>query len=268
MTTDRPQFLTVGSGETSRQIAYRIDTAGASAEPGKPGLMWLPGLKSDMVSTKATALAAWSADNGHTLTRYDYSGHGQSSGAFEAATIGDWLEETAAVFQTLTSGPQILVGSSTGGYLALLLVRYFLGAAPEQAARIHGLVLIAPAWDLTEALMWANYPEDARREILENGVYHQPSEYGEPFVITRNFIEEGRNHLFGTAPFDPGCPIVILQGAQDTAVPLVHVKKLVAQIVGDQADLIVVPDGEHRMSRPQDIARLFASIAKLAAVNA
>lgn len=264
MTTDAPQFLTVGSDDAKREIAYLIT---ATERDTPPGLMWLPGLKSDMGSTKATALAHWAAEHGHALTRYDYSGHGQSSGAFEEATIGDWLEETAAVFASLTTGPQILVGSSTGGYLALLFARYACATTSELAGRIAGLVLIAPAWDLTETLMWQRYPDDVRRKIIDEGVYHQPSAYDEPFVITRNFIEEGRNHLFGDVPFDPGCPVVILQGAQDPDVPLAHVEKLVALLPRNGTELIVVPDGEHRMSRPQDLELLFRSVAKVAAVS-
>src|SRR5690606_16558881 len=126
------------------------------------------------------------------MTRFDYSGHGRSEGAFEDATIGDWLEESEAVFRQLTRGPQILVGSSTGGHIALLLLQRLLQTSPEDAQRVLGLALVAPAWDLTEELMWARYSEDARREIMENGRWVQPSAYDPAgYVITRQFIEEG-----------------------------------------------------------------------------
>lgn len=257
MTAMEPQFLTVGTGNRQRSIATIV---GRGAGDDRPGLVWLPGLKSDMVSTKATALAEWAAERGLAMTRLDYSGHGRSSGRFEDGTIGDWLEEAREVFTRLTCGPQIVVGSSTGGYIALLLLRELLRRDPEQARRISALVLIAPAWDLTEELMWKDADEAARRELLENGVYHRPSAYGEPYAITRNFIEEGRRHLFRAEPFDPGRPVVILQGALDVDVPLAHARKLAAFLTGGWAKLIEVADGEHRMSRPEDLALMFREI--------
>lgn len=261
MTTDtEPQFLTVGAAADAREIAYLITPAAAV---GGTGLIWLPGLKSDMVSTKASALDAWCRSRGNGLTRFEYSGHGSSGGNFEDATIGDWLGETRAVFDQLTKGPQILVGSSTGGHIALLLLRELQRIDPEAAARVKGLVLIAPAWDLTEELMWKKFPENARRELMENGVYRQPSDYGEPYAITKNFIEEGRNHLIGREGFDPGCPIIILQGVKDDAVPVEHARELAAMIQGGWAELLEVSDGEHRMSRPQDLALMFSVIDKL-----
>ena len=131
--------------------------------------MWLPGLKSDMLSTKATALAGWASARGIGMTRFDYSGHGQSSGRFEDALIGDWLEEAEAVFTHCTSGPQILVGSSTGGHIALLLLRKLAQTRPQTAERLKGLVLIAPAWDLTEELMWKTFSPVSQREVMEKG---------------------------------------------------------------------------------------------------
>lgn len=266
MSATDPQLLTVGakeheqSGRHERRIATLV--ARGSGD-GRPGVVWLAGLKSDMVSTKAAALAEWAAERGISCTRFDYSGHGRSSGEFQKATIGDWLEEARAVFTGLTHGAQILVGSSTGGHIALLLLRDLIRNDPAQASRIKALVLIAPAWDLTEELMWNKFPEDARREIMENGVTYRPSAYGEPYVITRSFIEEGRNHLFRAEPFDPGRPIVILQGAEDADVPVEHARRLAGFIEGGWAKLIEVADGEHRMSRPQDLALLFDEISRL-----
>lgn len=257
MVEKEPQFLTVEAGGTSRKIAV---LASRAERADGLGLMWLAGLKSDMISTKAAALAEWAAPRGLGMTRFDYSGHGRSDGAFEAATIGDWLAEARAVFTRLTQGPQILVGSSTGGHVALLLLRDLMTTAPEQAERIKALVLIAPAWDLTEELMWNAFDADARRDIMEKGVFYQPSDYGEPYAITRRFIEEGRYHLFGGAPFDPGRPVVILQGVMDRDVPVEHARRLAQFLTGGWAKLIEVADGEHRMSRPQDLKLLYREI--------
>ncbi len=260
MTATEPQFLHVGRPEHERRIAYLCE---AGREGAGPGLVWLAGLKSDMVSTKAAALAEWAAARGLPMTRFDYSGHGRSSGRFEDAVVGDWLEEARAVFTKLTRGAQILVGSSTGGHVALLLLRDLLRTVPAEAARIKALVLIAPAWDLTEELMWNEFDEEARRDLVEKGVFHRPSAYGEPYAITRRFIEEGRNHLFKGEPFDPGRPVVILQGVQDADVPVAHARRLAGFLTGEWARLIEVADGEHRMSRPQDLALLYREIERL-----
>ena len=255
------QFLNVDNGEKARRIVYLL---GKGARADGLGLVWLPGLKSDMISTKAAALAEWASPRGLAMTRFDYSGHGRSDGVFENATIGDWLSEARAVFTELTDGPQVLVGSSTGGHIALLLLRDLMRTAPREAARIKALVLIAPAWDLTEELMWNEFDEDARRDLMEKGVFLRPSDYGEPYAITRQFIEEGRNHLFGGEPFDPGRPVVILQGVMDKDVPVAHARKLAGFLTGGWAKLIEVADGEHRMSRPQDLELLYRQIDELA----
>jgi pimeloyl-ACP methyl ester carboxylesterase len=262
VTTSEPQFLEVGHGDERppRRIAYR--TVGPVGDG--TGLFWLSGFKSDMASTKATELAGFADARGYGYTRFDYSGHGLSSGAFEDATIGDWLEETEAVFTRVTKGPQIIIGSSMGGYIALLLLRRLMQSAPEEAARIAGLVLIAPAWDMTEELMWKQFPLDARRQLQEQGVYMQPSEYGEPYAITRKLIEEGRQHLFAGKPFVPGRPVTILQGRLDQAVPVGHTRRLARFLQGGQTQMVEIPDGEHRLSRPQDLGLLFTKIDELA----
>ncbi len=254
------QFLNVGSGERSRRIAHIL---GKGTRADGLGLIWLPGLKSDMISTKAAALAEWAAPRRLGMTRFDYSGHGRSDGVFEEATIGDWLSEARAVFTELTSGPQILVGSSTGGHIALLLLRDLMRTAPREAERIKALVLIAPAWDLTEELMWNEFDEGARRDLMEKGVFLRPSDYGEPYAITRQFIEEGRNHLFKGMPFDPGRPVIILQGVMDRDVPVEHARKLAEFLEGGWAKLVEVADGEHRMSRSQDLELLYRQINAL-----
>jgi len=258
-----PQFLDIGAsdGAAARRIAYLHDPATA---PGGIGLFWLAGYKSDMASTKVTELAAFACERGFGCTRFDYSGHGLSSGKFEDGTIGAWLEETEAVFTRIASGPQILIGSSMGGHIALLLLHRLMRESPADAARIKALVLIAPAWDMTEELMWKKFPEAARRELMETGIYLEPSEYGEPYAITRALIEEGRNHLLARVPFDPGRPVVILQGALDEAVPIAHTRELLTFLKGGSVKLLEIPDGEHRLSRPEDLALLFATLDELA----
>ena len=247
-----PMFLDVGEGPARRRIA-NLATPGAN---DRPGLIWLCGLKSEMVSIKASAVADWASAQGRPCLRFDYSGHGQSPGRFEDGTVSLWLEETRAVFTQLTQGPQMLVGSSMGGYLALLLVRELMAQAPAEAARIKGLVLIAPAWDMTE-LMWRRLPEAARRDIEKKGVFMRPSHYGDgPYPITRALLEDGRQHLIGMSPFDPGRPVHILHGLLDPDVPWEHTLDLVAHLTGDWTRVIAIPDGEHRLSRPQDLDML------------
>jgi alpha-beta hydrolase superfamily lysophospholipase len=255
-----PQFLDVGAGAEWRRIAYLRQPAGGGA--GKPGLVWLCGLKSEMTGSKATAVADWGRERGLASLRFDYSGHGQSSGEFQAGTVSRWLEETRAAFCGLTEGPQVLIGSSMGGYLALLLLRALLAEAPAEAARIQALVLIAPAWDMTD-LMWRSFSSAARRDIEEKGVYLRPSRYEDgPYPITRAFIEDGRKHLMVTAPFDPGRPVHILHGLQDPDVPWEHTLDLVAHLSGDWTRVAAVPDGEHRLSRPEDIALLLEIVGE------
>lgn len=262
MSVQEPQFITVGQGADQRRIAYLSTPA---TQEGASGVLWLTGLKSDMVSTKAEALAEWAAPRGLGMTRFDYSGHGRSEGAFEDATVSDWLAESEAIFRTVTTGPQILVGSSTGGHLALLLLRRLVQAAPEDARRVRGLVLVAPAWDLTEELMWNRYTDAARREIMEKGRWVQPSAYDPAgYVITRAFIEDGRKHLLKDAGFDPGRPVLVLQGALDQDVPLAHTRALASVLKGGWVQIMEVPDGEHRLSRPEDLAKLYTLIEGLA----
>lgn len=265
MTAPTTQFLAVpanpATGTPVRRIAY------LRQEPARDDgleLIWLIGLKSDMVSTKATALADHAARRGYGLTRFEYSGHGGSEGDFEAATLGDWLQETKAVFTQLTLGPQIVIGSSTGGHLAMLLLRDLLRSQPAEAERIKGLLLIAPAWDLTEELMWSKFDEAARRDLMQSGVYRRPSAYGDPYAITRKFIEEGRNHLFARKPWNPGRSIEIIHGRLDPDVPFTHSEDLIGFLQGGWTRLTEVPDGEHRLSRPEDLALMLATVDRMA----
>jgi pimeloyl-ACP methyl ester carboxylesterase len=252
-----PSLIEVGSGGNVRSIAVRA-RAGAS-----PGLVWLGGFKSDMQGTKALALDDWAAVQGRACLRFDYSGHGESGGAFIDGTIGRWLEESVAVFDRYCIGPQVVIGSSMGGWLALLLARV-LARRSESAppAALKGLVLIAPAPDFTEELMWKDFSPEIRTEIETKGVWPRPSEYGEPYPITRQLIEEGRNHLLLGSAIEVGCPVRILQGAQDPDVPWQHAFALAHRLPSDDVVLTMIQDGDHRLSRPQDIARIIAAVAE------
>lgn len=257
MAPSEPQFITVGEGTNARRIAYlRQDGTGV-------GVLWLQGFISDMLSTKATALAEWADDTGAALTRFDYTGHGQSGGDFEQATLSKWLEDTAAVFDRIAEGPQIVVGSSMGGYLAMLLQRMLARRDPAAENSIKGIVLIAPAWDMTDALMWASLPDQAKQKIQTRGIWLRPSEYGSPHPITRDLIEDGRHHLIGDSAWTPGCPVRIIHGRLDPDVPFEHSEKLLEKMRGVDVELIEVTDGEHRLSRPQDLDLMIRTIEAL-----
>jgi pimeloyl-ACP methyl ester carboxylesterase len=227
-----------------------------------PGLVWLGGFKSDMKGTKAAALDNWAAEKGRALVRLDYSGHGESGGAFIDGTIGHWLEECLAVFEAYCRGPQVVIGSSMGGWLALLLAREFAQRAVADAT-LAGLVLIAPAVDFTEELMWKRFPPEIRHEIESKGSWARPSAYSdEPYLITRGLIEEARAHLLLGGMIETGCPVRILQGVQDPDVPWQHAVDLSARFARDDVVLTLVKDGDHRLSRPEDIERLIAAVAE------
>jgi pimeloyl-ACP methyl ester carboxylesterase len=236
-----------------------------------------------MKGTKAEALARWAADQGHGCVRFDYSGHGESGGEFTDGTIGRWLEESLAVFEAFCQGPQIVVGSSMGGWIALLLGRELKvrdeasrpgstqGDMPQQSARpsIAGLVLIAPAVDFTELLMWRKFPRSVQRELAQKGVWERPSAYSDhPYLITRGLIEEGRRHLLLDHMIEPGCPVRILQGVKDPDVPWTHATELVSRIARDDVVLTLVKDGDHRLSRPEDLERMLAAVAEFCAAGA
>jgi pimeloyl-ACP methyl ester carboxylesterase len=253
------QFLDIGADAGARRIAFRRRI---SKDQGQAGLVWLCGFKSDMASTKAAALDEYCAKAGRALLRFDYSGHGASGGRFEDGTTTRWLEETIAVVRAATTGPQILVGSSMGGYLALLAARTFAQAG--EAARLAGLALIAPAVDFTEALIWAKASKAARRAILEQGAWARPSPYStEPYPITKALIEDGRRHLLLGATIRTHCPVRVLQGMQDEDVPYRHAMTLVEHIAGDPVTLTLIKDGDHRLSRPEDLALLISAIEGL-----
>lgn len=249
--------IEIGEGEHRRSIAIRRRTG------RPPALIWLGGFKSDMKGTKAQALDRWAAEQGRACIRFDYSGHGESGGAFADGTIGRWLVESRAVFSQFCEGPTIAIGSSMGGWISLLLARDLRAGRVPGTGSLAGLVLIAPAVDFTEALMWQRMPPDIRKQIETTGSWQRPSEYDpEPYLITRQLIEEGRNHLLLGGLIETGCPVRILQGVKDEDVPWEHAVALVSRIARDDVVLTLVKDGDHRLSRPEDIERLLAAVAE------
>jgi pimeloyl-ACP methyl ester carboxylesterase len=248
--------LAIGIGDEARNITVR-QRAGAS-----PGIFWLGGFKSDMTGTKAEALDQWGKAHGRAVTRFDYSGHGESGGKFTDGTIGRWLEESLAVYRAFCQGPQVVVGSSMGGWLALLLANA-LRELPENPAPLAGMVLIAPAADFTEELMWKQFDAEVKREIKMKGQWSRPSEYSdEPYVITRKLIEEGRKHLIMDGVIETGCPVRILQGVADPDVPWQHAAALVERFARDDVVFTLIKDGDHRLSRPEDIERLLSAVGE------
>ena len=221
-----------------------------------PTVVFLPGFRSDMGGDKARHLAAFCAARGQALLRFDYSGHGASDGAFEDGTIGRWTEDALAAIDRLASGPLILVGSSMGGWIALLV-------ALARRARIAGLVGIAAAPDFTERLMWQAMAPAERATLLAEGVLHIPSQYGPPTPITRALIDDGRRHLLLDGPIALDCPVRLLHGQRDPDVPWETSLRLAERIEGHDIRTVLVKDGDHRLSRPADLALLGDTLAGL-----
>ena len=241
------------------QLARQDGTALAWARlPGRtPTLVFLPGLRSDMQGTKAQLAAALCAEHGYACLRLDYSGHGASGGRFEDGTIGSWADDARLLLDQLTAGPVVLAGSSMGGWIALLLAR-------ERPARIAGLLGIAPAPDFTERLMWASMMPQERERLLRDGVLRVPSEYGEPLPITRALIEDGRRHLvLDSGKIPVACPVRLLHGQMDPDVPWELSLTLAAQLASRDVRLTLIKDGNHRLSRPADLALLRAALLDL-----
>jgi pimeloyl-ACP methyl ester carboxylesterase len=238
------------------RLAYRRIAAppGASA---RPGIVFLGGFASDMGGTKATALAAHCRARGLALLRFDYRGHGASSGRFADGTIGAWCEDALAALDGLTQGPQILVGSSMGGWIMLLLAI----ARPE---RVAGLVGIASAPDFTERLVRPVLTPAQAALLAERGRIEVPSEYGPPLVITAALLEEGRRHGLLDRPLPFGAPVRLLHGLADRDVPWTLSQAILERLDGDDVVLTLIKDGDHRLSRPQDLARLLAAVDELA----
>lgn len=247
----RLQTLTVGTGAEAREIAV------LRREGEGPDVLFLIGFRSDMTGSKATALDAWGAEAGRAVVRFDYSGHGRSGGRFEDGTIGRWLEEAEAVATRVCRRPLVLVGSSLGGWIALLLAQRL-----KAEGTVAGLVLVAPAADFTTRLMEPAFSEEARNALARDGVWMRPSAYGDgPYPITRRLLDESRAHLLLDGPIEVGCPVHILQGVRDVDVPWQHATETVSRLATDDVVLTLVKDGDHSLSRPQDLARLTEAVA-------
>lgn len=238
------------SGKSGQKIAY-IKQNGQG-----PGIIWCGGLKSDMYGTKAVYLDAWAQKETRTFIRFDYFGHGASSGRFRDGTISRWVADTVQVIDELTEGSQILIGSSMGGWTSLL-------AALARPERIKAMLLIAPAPDFTEKLMWAQFDEKIRRTIMEEGIYFEPSGYDEPYEISRDLIMDGRKNLLLDQPIKFDGSVRILQGIQDTSVPPAHARKVMDALTSEDVELTLVKKGDHSLSTPSDLGRLIRVLKEL-----
>ncbi len=225
-----------------------------------PTVVFLPGFRSDMTGDKATALAAYCAARGQAMLRFDYSGHGGSGGRFESGTIGQWLADTLTVLDRLTEQNLILVGSSMGGWLALL-------AAIRRPERMAAVIGIAAAPDFTERLMWQAMTFEERARILRDGILHVPNRYGEPTPITSALIQDGRAHLLLESPIPLDCPIRLLHGQADPDVPWETALSIAERVTSRDVEIILIKDGDHRLSRPGDLALLRRTLAALLVPN-
>ncbi len=236
------------------KIAFRRSNGNAK----KVGIVWCGGLRSDMMGGKATELHQAAMAHDRAFLRFDYTGHGESDVAFESTTIADWKRDALLAIDELIDGPIILVGSSMGGWVSLM-------AAMERPERVVGLVLIAPAPDFTEKLMWAGFSQEIREEIETKGFWMRPSEYEDDYPITKALIQAGRELQITDSPIDlNNMPVRIIQGVLDDAVPWEYAQNLVTQITSEDVSFHLVKDGDHRMSRPQDIENIKHTVLTLA----
>ncbi len=246
------RFITSSAfgGLDSNRIGYK------QSKGKTPGLIWCGGLKSDMDGSKATALHQWADEQGRAFVRFDYFGHGVSSGKFRNGTVSRWAADTVHVIDELTKGPQIIIGSSMGGWTALL-------AALARPKRIKALVVLAPAPDFTEKLMWAGFDDKIRKTIMEDGIYYEPSDYDEPYEISRELILDGRDNQILDAPINIKIPVRIIHGMKDSSVPWQHAVKLVEALTSPDVELNLVKNADHSLSDPADIARMLDVIGKV-----
>lgn len=246
---DQPQFLDSDAG---RRLAFHR-TAGTA-----PGIVFLGGFKSDMTGTKARHLETWAQAQGRAFLRFDYSGHGQSSGEFTKGCIGDWAADAMAVLTALTDGPQVLVGSSMGGWIALLLAR----AMPD---RVAGLVTIAAAPDFTEDSMWAGFSDAQKAALAADGQIAIPSDYGDPYIITQRLIEDGRQHLVLRSPLSLPVPVRMLQGTADTSVSTDTALRLLDHADGPDLRLTLTQGADHSFSSPDNLIQITTAIEEVLA---
>jgi pimeloyl-ACP methyl ester carboxylesterase len=232
-----------------RRIALR------RAEGQGPHVVFLGGFRSDMTGTKAAWLHDWARESGRAFLRFDYSGHGESGGAFEEGTIGDWRQDAEAVLD-LAPGPVVLVGSSMGGWISLLLAR-------NRPERVAGLVTIAAAPDFTEDGMWANAPDVVRVRLQRDGYIEVPSDYGAPYRITRRLLEDGRDHLVLRSPLHLPMPVRMLQGTADREVSAATATRLLDHATGPDVRLTLVKDADHRFSSPRCLKLIARAIEEV-----
>ncbi|MEC5323877.1 alpha/beta hydrolase [Aurantimonas sp. A3-2-R12] len=243
---EQPRTITVGSGSSARTIAFRTQAGDA------PALVWLGGYRSDMHGTKAEHLAQLAEKQALAFCRLDYSGHGESGGRFEDGTIGRWTEEAAAVIDAAVDGPAILIGSSMGAWIALRLVQTALAAG--KPAEVAGLLLLAPAPDFTHRLMEPKLRDDQRAALERDGFIAEPSDYSpEPNIYTRKLFEDGAANLVMEGLIETRCPVTIIQGMADQDVPFAHALELVTHLPSEGVIVTLIRDGDHRLSRPQDL---------------
>ena len=241
--------------------AYLKD--GAMDDIGPTGLFWLGGFKSEMIGTKAESLAELARATRRNLLRFDYFGHGQSQGLFVDGTISVWLEQATHMFLTHTRNRRIIIGSSMGGWLALLLARRLMKEDPTAARRMAGIVLLAPAADMTRDLMWNTFPEDIRRDMMDRGVYERPSAYGEPYQITMKLIQDGERHLLLPGGLRLPVPVRILQGTEDADVPASHAIQTMEALSGDDISLTLIKGADHRLSSAGQLALINETVMAL-----
>jgi len=244
---DAPQRLDLPGGA---HLAYRL-TPGHS-----PGIVFLGGFKSDMTGAKAVRLEAFAKARGQAFLRFDYQGHGASSGRFEEGTIGTWFLDAITVLDVLTQGPQVLVGSSMGGWLMLLVAR-------ERPERTAGLLGIASAPDFTQDLIWDELSPAERQRLSDDGRLELPSDYGDPTVITRELIVEGQRHLVLPSPIRLECPVRLVHGTADNDVPFDRSLLLLDAIDHDDVELTLVKNGDHRLSDERGLGVIEATLARL-----
>lgn len=243
------EFFTTPNG---RRLAYH------QRKGSLPGVVFLGGFRSDMEGTKALDLEAWAAATGRAFLRFDYSGHGQSEGAFEEGAISDWAQDAMDIIGALTDGPQVLVGSSMGGWISLLIAR----AMPQ---KIAGLVTIAAAPDFTEDSMWEGFSAAARAHLMEEGQVSMPSDYGEPYIITRRLIEDGRAQLVLRQPLALDFPVRFLQGTADADVDMSVALRLLDHASGPDMHLRLVRGADHRFSSDDCLALIRATLEEVLA---
>ena len=244
-----PRFLEIAP---DRRLAWhRVEGAG-------PTVLFCGGYTSDMTGTKALALEHWCRGQGRAYVRFDYSGHGRSDGRFADGTIGSWAEDALAIVDEVTAGPLVVAGSSMGGWIMLLTAL----ARPE---RVRALLGIAAAPDFTEDLLLPEATEEQRRDLERQGFWIQSSAYGAPYPVTAALIEDGRSHLLLRAPIATSCPVHLLHGQRDPAVPWQTALRLAEQLQSEDVTIELVKAGDHRLSSEADLARITAALARLSA---